>query len=322
MKPMQQRAFFQPHTQIHIPFSPDRILSFPEAIEEYLSYSRSIGSLSETTVYNRQIELNRFSQFCNQLGAEFVTDLKKQTVISYLGGLRVAAGTKKTIMNILSAFFDYLIEEHLILDNFLGSIKKPKTFLIEGDYLSLDEINHLFYSTAQSSNPKHVDRNLLLLSLFTVLCLRVAETINLKMSDVHLNEKMIWIVRKGGKIAKIPLNDDLVDKFENWYYVRSEFKGHQKPWVFISTHGKQMTIRQARNIVTGALETAGIDKRKKGPHLLRHSGATVYLQQGENIKTIQYLLGHSNLTTTSRYVHSDRATLENSINNCPIFGNN
>ena len=303
-----------------IPFIPDRQITILDAIEEYLAYSQSIGTLSDASVFNRRLELNRFERYCKSKNIEFVTDIKKHIIITYLGSLQIQNNSKKTIMIILTTFFDYLVTERLVLDNLLASVKKPRTFLADGDYLSLEEIDRLFYAEAQTTSEKLVDRNLLLLSLFTVLCLRVAETIHLKLSDVHLDDKKLWVNRKGGKIAKLPMNEDLADRFQNWFDIRETFKNSDKvQWVFISTHGRQMTVRQARNIVTSALEKAEINKRKKGPHLLRHSGATLYLKQGEDIKTIQYLLGHSNLTTTSRYVHSDSEALENSINNCPTF---
>ncbi|MBF0451677.1 MAG: tyrosine-type recombinase/integrase [Candidatus Magnetomorum sp.] len=303
-----------------IPFIPDRKIAVDEAIEEYLAYSQSIGALSESSVFNRRLELNRFHRYCKSKKIEWVTDIKKHVVIMYLGSLSIQNNSKKTIMIILTTFFDYLVTERLVLDNLLANIKKPRIFLADGDYLSLEEINRLFYAEAQTTSEKLVDRNLLLLSLFTVLCLRVAETIQLQKSDIHLEDKRLWVKRKGGKIAKLPMNDDLVDRFHNWLDVRAQFKNAEKvPWIFISTHGRQMTVRQARNIVMDALDKAEINKRKKGPHLLRHSGATLYLKQGEDIKTIQYLLGHSNLTTTSRYVHSDSDALETSISNCPTF---
>jgi integrase/recombinase XerC len=303
-----------------IPFIPDRQVNINEAIEEYLAYNHSIGSLSEASVFNRRLELNRFQRYCQSKGIEWVTDIKKHHVITYLGSLSIKNSSKKTVMIILTAFFDYMVTERLVLDNLLANVKQPKTYLAEGDYLTLEEIDRLFYAEAQTTSEKLVDRNLLLLSLFTVLCLRVAETIHLQLSDVHLNDRQIWVNRKGGKIAKLPMNDDLIDRFHNWFDVRETFKNAKKvPWVFISTHGRQMTVRQARHIVGSALDKAEINKRKKGPHLLRHSGATLYLRQGEDIKTIQYLLGHSNLTTTSRYVHSDSETLKNSINKCPTF---
>jgi integrase/recombinase XerC len=303
-----------------IPFIPDRQVAIKDAIEEYLLYNKSIGALSDISIINRRSELTRFMKKCQEKGADKVTEIDKHMVIKYLSELNIQSNTKKTIMMILTAFFDYLVTENLILDNFIASIKKPRIYLPESDYLSLEEINRLFYAEAHNSNEKLVDRNLLLLSLFTILCMRVAEVIQLQQSDVHLDQKQVWVKRKGGKIAQLPLNEDLVDRFSNWFEMRAYFKNAEiSSWVFLSTWGNQMTIRQARNIVTNALKKASIIKRKNGPHLLRHSGATLYLKQGEDIKTIQYLLGHSNLSTTSRYVHSDSDTLKESVNRCPSF---
>ena len=161
------------------------------------------------------------------------------------------------------------------------------------------------------------DRNLLLVSLLAVLCLRISEAINLKIEDVDLRAPCLWVKRKGGKVERIPLNAELTQRFESWLELRKSWKGSELPRVFLSNCGKQMGVRQAQKMITGFLGKAGIVKRQNSAHLIRHSGASAYLKNGTDIKTVQTLLGHSNLSTTSRYVHSTAQALEKAVGRFP-----
>jgi integrase/recombinase XerD len=300
-----------------INFVPNRVIAIQDAIEEYMLVKSSTGTLSETSIYNRNYELNRFARFCNSHNVVNVIDIHKNLIIAYLREFKILNSTKTTILFILAAFMDYLVEEELILENMAAIIQKPKIYQPEADYLTYDELERLFQTEARKAPPKSVDRNLLLLSLFSILCLRASEVINMKFEDVRLDIKEVWVERKGGKIAKIPLNDDLVDRFLNWYAVRDQYKGHELPYVFLSSHGNQLTPRQARYIVSKALNRAKIIKRKKGTHLLRHSGASLLSEAGEDPRKIQFLLGHTSLATTNRYLHFDREALKEMIDRSP-----
>ncbi|WP_166404973.1 tyrosine-type recombinase/integrase [Desulfonema ishimotonii] len=215
---------------------------------------------------------------------------------------------------------DYLVSEALILDNIAANIDKPKIYPPKTDYLNFNELEQLYQSEAQHASAKMVDRNLLLFSLFTDICLRVSEAINLKMKDVRLENRELWVTRKRNKVDRIPLNDDLADKFLSWYAVRPGFRGSDLDWVFLSSHGQQLRPRQVHYIVSKALQRAGIIKRKQGPHLLRHSGASLKARAGENLVMIQYLLGHENLNTTRRYLHFDWEDLREMVARSPKPG--
>ncbi len=298
-------------------FIPKREISVTDAVEEYLSQQEAIGALSPSSVRNRRYELNSFSKFCNKHKIEKTADIHKNIIISYLKGKNISKASKLGIIYVLIGFMDYMVEEELILDNFASSIKKPKVYMPKADYLTFTELERIFQAEAQNAPKKAVDRNLLLLSLFTDLCLRVSEVINLKLEDVRLDTKEVWITRKRSKVDNIPLNNDIVNKFLNWYDIRPEYKGNELTWVFLSSHGKQLKSRQVHYIVSQALQRANIVKRKQGPHLLRHSGASLKAQAGENIIMIQYLLGHENLNTTRRYLHFNWDDLKEMVERSP-----
>ena len=300
-------------------FTPVKKITIKEAIDEYLHEKRVTGALSDTSVYNRRYELNRFNSFCMLHKVVDATQIHKNLIISYLNQLTIQNSTKITILMVLAGFMDYLVDEELILENIAALIKKPRTYQPDTDHLTPEELETLFQTEAQKAPPKVVDRNLLLLSLFSILCLRVSEVLNIKLEDVRLESLDVWVRRKGGKIARIPLNENLKALFLKWYSARKQYKGHDSDYVFISSHGNQLKPRQARYIVTQALKRANIVKRQNGTHLLRHSGASLLSQAGEDPKKIQFLLGHASLATTNRYLHFDEKALQQMIARSPQF---
>ncbi|MEE4358562.1 MAG: tyrosine-type recombinase/integrase [Desulfococcaceae bacterium] len=298
-------------------FVPNRSITIYEAIEEYFDEKEATEYLSSSTVYNRRYELKRFHRFCAKNNISNPENIHKNTVISYLKSLHLNRASKLHIIYVLKGFFDFLVDEELVLDNIADSIKKPKNYQPKTDFLNYAELEKLYQTEAKYAQRKAIDRNLLLFSLFTDICLRVSEVIQLQMNDVRIETKEIWIVRKRNKVEKIPLNEDIIAKFLNWYEIRKEYKGSEQDWVFLSSHGKQLKRRQVYYIVSKALERAGIVKRKQGPHLLRHSGASLKAKAGENIVMIQYLLGHENMNTTRRYLHFDWKDLQDMVERSP-----
>lgn len=300
-------------------FEPKEIIDIFEAIERYFDYKEAIGTLSRKSVHNRRYELNRFARFCKSHKIENVMDINKNIMIKYYKSLKISNASKLHISYVLTGFMDYLVDEEMILENIAATIDKPKIYAPKTDFLTFHELESIFKSEAKYSSKKVIDRNLLLLSLFTDLCLRVSEVVNLKLEDVRLDAREIWITRKRNKTDNMPLNDYLVDKFLNWYAMRPQFKGSDSSWVFLSSHGKQLKPRQVHNIVSKALQRAGVIKRKQGPHILRHSGASLKARSGENLIMIQYLLGHENLNTTRRYLHFTWDELSEMVNRSHRF---
>jgi len=301
-------------------FKAKRNISVFDAIGEYLFEKEATETLSSTSVYNRKYELSRFAKFCKSHNVENTADIQKNLILSYLMEQKISKSSKLGIIYVLIGFMDYMVDEELILDNVAASISKPKIYAPKADYLTFDELERLYQSEAQNSPPKVTDRNLLLFSLFTDLCLRVSEVINLKLEDVRLDSQEVWVTRKRSKTDNMPLNDDIVGKFLNWYAIRPKYKGNELSWVFLSSHGQQLKRRQVHYIVSQALKRAKIVKRKRGPHLLRHSGASLKARAGENLIIIQYLLGHENLNTTRRYLHFDWEDMKEMVGRSPALG--
>lgn len=295
-------------------FTPKSKTPIGDAVESYLKREESVGHLRPATIRNRRIELARFARFATSKKINFAHQISKNLVTAYIGSLNIGNATKATTMVIIRTFLDYLVEEYLLMDNFLHSMKPPKSFRPEADYLTKEEIDALFTAITENSRDMSVDRDLLLFSFLTVLCMRVSEAVGVRLQDVDLKASIIWVHRKGGKLVKLPLNEELRQKIDTWLEQRKQWPGSDSEWLFLSNRGKCLSVRQVQDLAKQFLEAAGIIKRNMSPHLLRHSGASFYLATGTDIKTVQNLLGHSNLATTSRYVHAGEKAMEDAIN--------
>lgn len=289
--------------------------------ERYLNEKYALNFLSDTTINARRYELKRFSKFCTENKIDSPEKINEDLVIDYLSYLKAFKNINKltqlNVLNIISAFMEYLSKKNIIPENYAMAIDKPRYVYPDADYLTFDEVKILFNAEKNLATFSTVARNLLLLNMFFTLCLRSCEVVGLKISDLKLELKQIWIRRKGDMIVRFPLNDEIVEQFEDWFKIRKSYAGSNEEWVFISSRGNKLTTRQARYVVSNAMKRAGIIKRKNGPHILRHSGATFRLKNGENIRVIQKMLGHNNISSTEKYLHFNEDDVKDMIDGSP-----
>lgn len=285
-------------------------LTIAQTVQEYLD----LGFLSRATIENRRIELNRFCRYCESAGIIYPDEIYKKLIARYMKSLSVVNSTMNTVKQVLSAYMDHLVEEGIVLENIMATIKMPKVYPPAIDILTHEEVNRLF-DVEQRKNNKDTDRNLLIFSLLLDLCPRASEISNIKMKDLTLNNEanFLFITRKGGKQIKLPLNDHLVDLFVTWLGVRRTYIHCDSENVFISNRSGRLDRKQIWSIVKTGFDNAGIKKKESGPHTLRHTGASMLLQEGVNPKIIQVLLGHSSLHTTTRYLHFLEDELEKAL---------
>lgn len=279
-----------------------------EAIERYLDVQERTGVLSAKSARNRRYELNRLDKYCQKHGIKDLARINRTVMREYFASLRISNRTRRSIMAVYNAFFTFCVDEGFILENPIERIKIPKTYPPEPDILTQEELRRFFQSVVQTSRPSVVDRNLAMMALMNVLCLRVSEVIGLRLEDLELPNGttaddfgVVRISRKGGKETRLPLNQDLYEALMRWLEQRPQ----NSPWVFPSSFdsSQPLSARRVHSIVAQALRRAGIVKRSMGPHLLRHTGASRYVACGMDIRTVQHMLGHSSLVTTSRYIH-------------------
>lgn len=291
-----------------------------EAITQYLETKMATNSFSESTITNRRFVLFDLAKFAEQHKVFCPTKAHKNLILQFFSQKKVSNNSKRSIYYALLNFFDFLMEEEELPENIVTLVNAPKDRYIESDFLDEEEIRLFFEGIISSSKEFTMNRNLLIAAILCSLCIRVSEVAGLKVTDVNTTQKTIRILRKGGAEILLPINEDLLDYFNAWMDSRQQWRGAESKWLFLSSRGDRLSKRSFQSICRAGIEKAGLVKRKMGPHLLRHSGASIYLANGVDVKTVQTLLGHSNVSTTSRYIHASKGRLEQAVSKFPLPG--
>ena len=165
-------------------------------------------------------------------------------------------------------------------------------------------------------NKNHGVRNSAILETLYGSGLRVSELINLKLSDIHYDDKLLLIQGKGNKQRLVPLgsiSESKVSNYINNYRILKKVKKNSNDIVFLNRNGKKLTRAMIFNIVKEAQWKSNI-KKTVSPHTFRHSFATHLLENGADLRSIQIMMGHENITTTEVYTHLDTKHLSKTLN--------
>lgn len=180
-----------------------------------------------------------------------------------------------------------------------ASIKSPRLAEKEPIYLAEDECLRLLEMVSQKAWPQVKERDTAMIVLFLHTGIRVSELVNLKLANVDLKGGQMKVTRKGNKEQYIHLNAETVKVLARYIAARPEAENGR---LFVGTGGGNLDRTYVYNVVRKYLELAGIDKGKRGPHLLRHTFCTRLHQKGVAPFVIRDLAGHKSLATTVRYI--------------------
>ena len=222
-----------------------------------------------------------------------------------MNSLKYSATTINRHLSSLRTFYDFLMKRHVVEKNFfeeIASIKKPKRL---PEILKNKEIMDMMNSIDQKT-PMGL-RNYLIVSILYGCGLRVSEMCALEISNLDFSNETIHIHGKGDKDRIVIMYDELKEKLLKYIsFERIELlkKGDniESRYLFINNHGGNLTPRGVRVILNTIIDKMG-ETYKIKPHMLRHSFATALLDNGADLRSVQELLGHSNLSTTQIYTH-------------------
>jgi len=224
-------------------------------------------------------------KFLGKAGKE-AKDVNEDDVKAYLGDM-FDSKSRNTIM-LAAASLKFFFSEVLKKD--FSKIPMPKKETKLPEVLGKEEVRKLIEAT-------DTVKSRLIVSLLYSTGLRVSELVNLKKSDINLEDNTGWVRQgKGGKDRLFIMSSEIVDE------LRGYLEGRGKDYEFVFSKSKALTTRNIQKILKGARVRAGITK-KATPHSLRHSFATHLLEGGTDIRTIQAMLGHASLSTTQVYTH-------------------
>jgi integrase/recombinase XerD len=292
-------------------------MNWKRALEEYRNYLVLEKALSDNTVQAYIRDVRKLSSFClEQKGISSSTNVSSDTLRDFIQDLYQQEASAKSQARILSgikSFYHYLCLEDIVEANPCDKIDRPKLERKIPDVLSQKEVDAIIDSVDLSS--PHGERNRTILETLYSCGLRVSELIDLKCSNLHLNEGFLKVTGKGNKDRLVPLSNQLV-KFLKFYLkgIRSHQSiayGHED-FVFLNNRGKQLTRMMIFNIVKKQVEAVGI-KKTVSPHTFRHSFATHLLEGGADLRAIQNMLGHESISTTEVYMHIDRTFVREEI---------
>lgn len=275
-------------------------------IDEFIDYLRFEKKYSENTISSYKRDLNKMNLY---LKKDFIK-LTKADIQKYIQDLskNKNSNTISRIISSLKSFYKFLEINKYTNTNPLTTIISPKTARKLPKVLSEEEVNKLLDINL---NNDFDYRNKAMLELMYSSGLRVSELINLTVNDVDLKNSLVRIFGKGSKERIVPLNDYATEALNNYilYHRPKLFKQKESNYLFLNNHGNQMTRQGFFKTLKKIAKEKGI-KSELSPHTLRHSFATHLLKYGADLRSIQELLGHSDISTTQIYTHITNEMLE------------
>ena len=280
---------------------------------EYLNYLKFQKNYSDKTIESYQRDIDHFIDYCKKECINDFNDVSYNYLRGYLASLHDKNLTNNTINHRLSAlrtFYNYLVKQDILDDNPFLLVDSLKIAKKNPDFLFPEEMEALLDSIDESDDLGK--RNKAMLELMYASGLRCSEVVNLSLKDVDLNNQILLIHGKGNKDRYVPFHDyakeiliDYIDGARNNLIAKTSGTSV----VFVNNRGNIMTNRGVQDIINRI--TYNYDPTKKiHPHTFRHSFATHLLNSGADLRTVQELLGHENLSTTQIYTHITKEHLK------------
>lgn len=280
-------------------------------IDEYLKYLLIEKKYSDNTIKSYKNDLKELNMYYKN---KDITKLDKKDIMNFLENNKDKSS--KTLSHFITSFrsfYKYLEIENIVSVNPINSIVQPKVTKTLPKVLSVEDIDKIFDIKLEN---KYDFRNKAMLELMYATGIRISELINIKIHDLSINNCTLKVMGKGSKERIIPIGDyalEYVTLYLNEY--RAKFIKNTNDYLFLNSRGTKMSRQAFFKII----KKIALEKNIKvdfSPHTLRHSFATHMLENGADLRTIQELLGHSDVSTTQIYTNISNKFKEDNYNNC------
>lgn len=282
------------------------MVTFSEAQAHFLTYLRQVRGVSEHTLRAYASDLDFFRAF---LDLDLLA-VPKRSVRRYLAHLHEKGAKTRTVLRRLStlrSFFRYALKEKWLEESPLDDIDAPKKEKRLPIVIHYDQVSLLFHQPDLTTYLGHRDRAIM--ELFYSSGLRLSEVVGLNRSDFDATNLLLNVFGKGRKIRRVPITKTAAEWITSYlnhperHLDTKEHKAEQDPKaIFLNKWGSRITPRSIDRNFSAYLRSSGLSE-KITPHTIRHSIATHWLEKGMDLKTIQLLLGHTSLGTTTIYTH-------------------
>jgi integrase/recombinase XerC len=275
-------------------------------IEEFIAHLKYERRLSPHTADNYRRDLKRLRGFCEQKDVRDWGDLRPQDARRFVGEVHrqgVSGASIRRYLSTARSFYRFLLREGIAQNNPFDGVPAPKTGKTLPQALSAEEAASLMEVGDPRGGPL-VQRDRALLELIYSSGLRLAEVVGLDLMDLDLGESLVRVTGKGSKARVVPVGREARNALEHWLQQRKSWARPGETALFVSRRGGRLGPRaiQQRLNYWAARRLPGTPVH---PHMLRHSFATHLLESSGDLRAVQELLGHADISTTQVYTHID-----------------
>ena len=269
-------------------------------IKDYNRYLRIERAMSQNTVASYCSDVKRFmDSYTGRIENADAEDIEK-----YIGSRKnLTARSQARLISSLRSFYDWLVQEGMITDNPCDNVDAPKIGRNIPDVLSEEEVSRLM--DVVDTSTWFGLRDKAILEVMYGCGLRVSEAVNLKISGLFLDEGFIRIIGKGNKERLIPIGDMAIEALLTYMEARIlPADRASEDIVFLNRYGRPLSRISMFKTIRSLAQLAGI-RRDISPHIFRHSFATHLIEHGADLRVVQEMLGHEDISTTEIYTHVD-----------------
>ncbi len=292
----------------------------PAVIRDFLVYHETIKGQSRATVDSYFLDLRTFARYMklarglvprgteledisiDELDLDFFASVTLSEVYDFMAYLSrdraLSAASRARMITSIKGLYNYLtVKTKQLAFNPVQDMDTPKLKKALPRYLTLEQSQRLLTAV----DGKNRERDYCILCLFLNCGLRISEMVGMNLTDIH--DDHILIRGKGGKERVVYLNESSCAAINDWLAVRRSIAAIDKNAMFLSARRRRMSVDAVQVMVKKTLAKAGIDPSAYSTHKLRHTAATLMLQNGVDVRTLQEVLGHESLNTTQIYTH-------------------
>ena len=290
-------------------------MNWEQAIAEYINYLKLERGSSKATISSYTYDLNRLKEALISNGVDRPRLTQLENLRVSMGSLSVALSARSLarLVSSMKGFFSYLTAEKYLEINPAEQIEAPKLSRKIPVFLTENEVQE-FLGAIDLSHPQG-SRNLAIFEMLYACGLRVSEVLQLRLSDLFLNEGFIRVIGKGQKTRLVPIGPYSIKRIEGYLENRvSEYQPQPlyEDVLFLNRRGRSLTRAMIFTLTKQIVEKTRI-KKEISPHTFRHCFATHLLENGADLRAIQLMLGHESITTTEIYLHSSVEKLRDTI---------
>ncbi len=273
-------------------------------IDNFLQYTQIEKRLSPLTIKSYQRDLQLFAAYCMGLDISGWPDVDIHHIRNYISQRHrkgLSASSLHRELSSIRSFFTFLVREQVVTNNPAKGFSAPKKSRNLPGTLDVDQVNKLL----ETKNSRPIDvRDQAIMELLYSSGLRLAELVSINIADVNLQDATARITGKGSKTRIVPVGKMAREAIHGWLAIRATIVGIGEKAMFTTLKGKRISRRtvQQRLYLRGLKQ--GLDSRLH-PHKLRHSFASHMLESSSDLRAVQELLGHADISTTQIYTHLD-----------------